>query len=74
MIMRVRTSKMNLEKENPIICHSVEEGEENKKSKLFFLFLCRYDTESKPKRVPKYEEESKKEAESKEKVSSPTQE
>ena len=23
-----------------VICHSVEEGEENKKSKLFFLFLC----------------------------------
>ena len=28
--------KRNLEKENPIICHSVEEGEENKKIKLFF--------------------------------------
>ena len=36
MTMRVRTSKVNLEKENPIICHSVEESEENKKSKLFF--------------------------------------
>ena len=36
MTMRVRTSKVNLEKENQIICHSVEEGEENKKSKLFY--------------------------------------
>ena len=31
-----KTYKRNLEKENPIICHSVEEGEENKKIKLFF--------------------------------------
>ena len=31
-----KTSKRNLEKENPIICHSVEEGKENKKTKLFF--------------------------------------
>ena len=69
-----KTSKRNLEKENPIICHSVEEGEENKKTKLFFLFLCTYESESKPKRVPKYEAESKKEAESKEKVSSATPE
>ena len=37
---RRKTYKRNLEKENPIICHSVEEGEENKKTKLFFLFLC----------------------------------
>ena len=37
MTMRVRTSKVNLEKENPIICHSVEEGEENKKTKVFFF-------------------------------------
>ena len=36
MTMRVRTFQVNLEKENPIICHSVEEGEENKKSILFF--------------------------------------
>ena len=35
-----KTSKRNLEKENPIICHAVEEGEDNKKTKLFFLFLC----------------------------------
>ena len=40
MTMRVRNSKVNLEIENPIICHSVEEGEENKKSKLFFFFSC----------------------------------
>ena len=32
--------KKNLEKENPIICHSVEEDEENKKSKLFFFCYC----------------------------------
>ena len=31
-----KTSKRNLEKENPIICHSVKEGKENKKTKLFF--------------------------------------
>ena len=31
-----KTYKRNLEKENPIIHHSVEEGEENKKIKLFF--------------------------------------
>ena len=36
MTMRDINSKVNLEIENPIICHSVEEGEENKKSKLFF--------------------------------------
>ena len=30
-----KTSKRNLEKENPIICHSVEDGEGNKKTKLF---------------------------------------
>ena len=35
-----KTSKRNLEKDYLIICHSVEEGEENKKTKLFFLFLC----------------------------------
>ena len=69
-----KTSKGNLENENPIICHSFEEGKGNKKTKLFFLFLCRYDTESKPKRVPKYEAESKNEVESKEKVSSSTPE
>ena len=40
MTMRDINSKVNLEIENLIICHSVEEGEENKKSKLFFLFLC----------------------------------
>ena len=67
-------SKVNLEIENPIICHSVEEGEENKESKLFiFLFLCTKETESKPRRVEKYEAELKKESESKEKVSSATQ-
>ena len=32
-----KTYKRNLEKENPIICHSVEEGVENKKIKLFFF-------------------------------------
>ena len=31
-----KTSKRNLEKENPIICHSVKEGKENKKTKQFF--------------------------------------
>ena len=31
-----KTYKRNLEKENPIICHSVEEGEEKNKTKLFF--------------------------------------
>ena len=36
-----KISKRNLEKENPIICHSVEEGEGNNKNKLFFLFLCK---------------------------------
>ena len=35
-----KTSKRNLEKDYLIICHSVEVGEENKKTKLFFLFLC----------------------------------
>ncbi|DAA13248.1 TPA: hypothetical protein BOS_25403 [Bos taurus] len=35
-----KTSTKNLEKENPIICHSIEEGEENKKAKVFSLFLC----------------------------------
>ena len=35
-----KTSKRNLEKENLIICHSVEEGKENKKTKMFFLLLC----------------------------------
>ena len=35
-----KTSTRNLEKENPITCHSVEEGEENKNTKLFFPFLC----------------------------------
>ncbi|KAG5193948.1 hypothetical protein JEQ12_020309 [Ovis aries] len=35
-----KTSTRNLEKENPIICHSIKEGEENKETKLFFLFLC----------------------------------
>ena len=35
-----KTSTRNTEKENLIICHSVEEGEENKKAKVFFLFLC----------------------------------
>ena len=34
-----KTSKRNLEKENPIICHSVEEGKENKKSKLFSIAM-----------------------------------
>ena len=32
-----KTTKRNLENENPIICHSVEEGKENKKTKLFFF-------------------------------------
>ena len=57
-----KISKRNVEKENPIICHSVKEGEGNNKNKLFFLFLCKYETESKLKRVPKYEAESKNEA------------
>jgi hypothetical protein len=35
-----KTSTRNPEEENPIICHSIEEGEENKKSKVFSLFLC----------------------------------
>ncbi|XP_070147309.1 spermatid nuclear transition protein 3-like [Ovis canadensis] len=35
-----KTSKRNLEKENPIVRHSVEEGEENKRTKLFSPFLC----------------------------------
>ena len=35
-----RTSKRNIEKDYLIICHSVEEGKENKKTKVFFLFLC----------------------------------
>ena len=68
------TSKRNPEKDNPIIRHSVEEGEENKKTKQFFLFLCNKKNESKPKRVPKYEAESKKEAESTEKLRSATSE
>ena len=46
-----KISKRNVEKENLIICHSVEEGEGNNKNKLFFLFLCKYETESKLKRV-----------------------
>ena len=36
-----KTYKRNLETENPIIWHSVEECEENKKTKLYFLFLCK---------------------------------
>ena len=39
MTMMDTNSKVNLEIENPIICHSVEEGEENKESKLFFFFV-----------------------------------
>ena len=35
-----KTSSRNLEKENPTICHSVEEGEDNQKTQLFSLFLC----------------------------------
>ncbi|XDA90635.1 hypothetical protein R6Z07F_020239 [Ovis aries] len=35
-----KTSERNLEKENPVIRHSVEEGEENKRTKLFSPFLC----------------------------------
>ncbi|XDB66611.1 hypothetical protein ABFV05_020227 [Capra hircus] len=35
-----KTSQRNLEKENPIVRHSVEEGEENKRTKLFSPFLC----------------------------------
>ncbi|XDA90631.1 hypothetical protein R6Z07F_020235 [Ovis aries] len=35
-----KTSKRNLEKENPIARHSVEEGEEHKRTKLFSPFLC----------------------------------
>ncbi|KAG5193882.1 hypothetical protein JEQ12_020243 [Ovis aries] len=35
-----KTSKRNLEKENPIVRHSVEEGEENKRTKLFSPFPC----------------------------------
>ena len=46
-----KISKRNLEKEKLIIRHSVEEGEGNNKNKLFFLFLCKYETESKLKRV-----------------------
>uniref|UniRef100_A0A452DJW8 Uncharacterized protein n=1 Tax=Capra hircus TaxID=9925 RepID=A0A452DJW8_CAPHI len=41
MTVRVRRPlKRNLEKENPIVRHSVEEGEENKRTKLFSPFLC----------------------------------
>ena len=65
-----KASTRNPEKENPIICHSIEEGEENKKAKVFFLFLCMQETKSKQKKVQKYEAESKKEAEPKEKISS----
>ena len=35
-----KTSTRNPEKEYLIICHSIEEGEENKKAKVFFMFLC----------------------------------
>ncbi|KAM7225331.1 hypothetical protein CapIbe_023308 [Capra ibex] len=35
-----KTSTRNPEKEYPIICHSIEEGEENKKAKVIFMFLC----------------------------------
>ncbi|OWJ99284.1 hypothetical protein Celaphus_00009624 [Cervus elaphus hippelaphus] len=35
-----KTSTRKLEKENPIIWPSIEEGEKNKKTKLIFLFLC----------------------------------
>ncbi|KAI4554634.1 hypothetical protein MJG53_019933 [Ovis ammon polii x Ovis aries] len=69
-----KTSKRNLEKENPIVRHSVEEGEENKRTKLFSPFPCTRETEPKPKEVPKYESESTKGAESKEKISSATPE
>ena len=69
-----KTSKRNLEKENPIVRHSVEEGEEHKRTKLFSPFLCTWETEPKPKKVPKYASESKKGAESKEKISSATPE
>ena len=68
-----KTSTRNPEKENPIICHSIKEGE-NKKTNLFLLSLCMQEMESKLKKVPKYEIESKKEAESREKISSATPE
>ncbi|KAJ1058059.1 hypothetical protein K5549_015284 [Capra hircus] len=41
MTVRVRRPlKGTLRKKNPIVHHSVEEGEENKRTKLFSPFLC----------------------------------
>ncbi|CAI9181235.1 unnamed protein product [Rangifer tarandus platyrhynchus] len=34
-----KTSTRDLQKENPIVCHSIDEAEENKKSKPFLLWL-----------------------------------
>ncbi|CAI9181247.1 unnamed protein product [Rangifer tarandus platyrhynchus] len=34
-----KTSTRDLQKENPIVCHSIDEAKENKKSKPFLLWL-----------------------------------
>ena len=69
-----KTSKSSLEQENPIICHAVEEGEDNKKIKLFFSVPVHLRNWIKAEKGTKYEAESKKEAETKEKISSATPE
>ena len=67
-----KNSKRNLEIENPIICHSAE-GEENKKTKLFFCSFARKKQNQNRKGYQNMRQ-SQKEAESKEKVSSATPE